>query len=125
MPATSSTNRSAAAVIAVYASASYALSVNSELEILSTDSDFGTAGIDLTGNELGNMIYGNAGDNLLNGDGGADVMVGLGGNDSYFVDNAADVVYESLGGGNDRVYSSHELRARGEQRGRGHVDRPQ
>ena len=90
----------------VFASADFGLTAGAHVEILSTDNDAGTDGIDLIGNELGNTIYGNAGDNILNGYTGADFMVGRGGNDSYFVDNAGDDVYESLGGGNDRVYAS-------------------
>ena len=90
----------------VFASADYGLTAGAHVEILRTDSDAGTGGIDLIGNELGNAIYGNAGDNVINGYTGVDFMMGRGGNDSYFVDAATDVAYESLGGGSDRVYAS-------------------
>ena len=90
----------------VFASADFGLTSGAHVEILSTDNDAGTDGINLIGNELANTIYGNAGDNIINGYTGADFMVGRGGNDSYFVDNAGDDAYESGGGGNDRVYAS-------------------
>lgn len=59
----------------------------------------------LTGNSLGNMLTGGAGNDVLDGGGGADTMTGGTGDDSYFVDNAGDVVDERLGEGKDKVTS--------------------
>ena len=90
----------------VFASVDYGLTAGAHVEILSTDNDLGTDAIDLIGNERDNAIYGNAGNNILNGYTGVDFMFAREGDDSYFVDNAADIAYESLGDGNDRVYAS-------------------
>ncbi|MGH6932744.1 MAG: type I secretion C-terminal target domain-containing protein, partial [Dongiaceae bacterium] len=59
-----------------------------------------------TGNTLANTIQGNALDNLLNGAAGADTMIGGDGNDTYTVDNIADVADEITGTGIDLVKSS-------------------
>ena len=79
----------------------------------------GSADINGTGNGLGNTIKGNAGNNLLNGAAGSDSLEGgLGndtldggtgiddlnggaGNDTYVIDQEADLIYESSG--NDTV----------------------
>ena len=73
----------------------------------------GTDPLVLTGNEIANTIIGNAGNNEIDGLVGADTLRGLGGNDLYYVDNAADVVEEADGGGDDtvRAIASYALAA--------------
>jgi Ca2+-binding RTX toxin-like protein len=90
----------------IYALVSYRLAGDAEVEILNTASNGGTTSINLTGNEFVQTIIGNAGNNIINGLGGADTMQGLGGSDEYYVDNSADVVIETIGGGSDRIYAS-------------------
>jgi Ca2+-binding RTX toxin-like protein len=87
----------------VAATTSYVLNAFAEVEVLSTADNGGTAAIDLTGNEFGQILVGNAGANRLNG--GlfeADTLVGLGGDDFYVV-KAGDVVVEAANGGSDYV----------------------
>ncbi|MEA3013736.1 MAG: trimeric autotransporter adhesin, partial [Sphingomonadales bacterium] len=50
-------------------------------------------------------------DDTLLGSAGADVLAGGNGNDSYRVENAADLVLESVGGGQDGVYVAMNLGA--------------
>ena len=90
----------------VFTSVSYTLSAASEVENLSTTSDVAATAINLTGNQFNNVITGNAGSNTLDGKGGVDTLIGLGGNDFYYVDAAGDIVVETAGGGNDRVFAS-------------------
>ncbi len=90
----------------IFTSVSYTLGAGVHVEMFTTDDNFNTTALNLTGNELGNLIYGNAGANMLNGAGGADTLTGFGGDDWYYVDNAADVVNESAGQGADYVFAS-------------------
>ncbi|MER8596006.1 calcium-binding protein, partial [Mesorhizobium sp. M1182] len=90
----------------VLASVSHALATGSEIELLATSNPSGTTAINLNGNEFGQTIQGNAGANYINGLGGADTMTGYGGSDTYYVDNAGDRVFEAIGGGSDRVFTS-------------------
>ncbi|MBL8497077.1 hypothetical protein ABF87_12880 [Nitrosomonas sp. JL21] len=65
----------------------------------------GTANINGTGNTLANLITGNSANNTLNGGAGADIIIGGLGNDIYFVDNANDIISESLNEGIDKINS--------------------
>jgi Ca2+-binding RTX toxin-like protein len=51
-----------------------------------------------TGNALVNFMFGNAQNNILDGQGGADRMNGGAGNDTYIVDSAGDLVFETIAG---------------------------
>jgi Ca2+-binding RTX toxin-like protein len=98
----------------VLASVSFVLGAGSLVETLSTANNAGTEAINLTGNALdGQQVYGNAGANTLGGGGGGDSLIGFAGDDRYVVVHALDQVYESAGGGNDRVLASldYQLRA--------------
>nr|WP_246728332.1 calcium-binding protein [Microvirga terricola] len=90
----------------VYASASYTLSLEAEVEVLRTIDQNSSQAINLTGSSFANKILGNTGNNVLNGMGGADTMAAFAGNDTYYVDDANDQVIESASGGHDIIYAS-------------------
>ncbi len=108
----------------VYSSVSFTLAAGQHVEAVATTSLAGTGAITLVGNELAQRLTGNNGINALGGLGGNDTLVGHGGNDrlnggigadqmygglgndAFYVDNAADRVFEAAGQGADIVYSS-------------------
>ncbi|GCL44282.1 hypothetical protein NIES80_40090 [Dolichospermum planctonicum] len=61
---------------------------------------------DVTGSQVNDIITGNDLDNTLNGGAGADVLSGGTGDDSYYVDNAGDIVKENANEGNDTVFTT-------------------
>jgi hypothetical protein len=67
----------------VAAAVDYKLGTGVHVEAMTTNGSTGTAGIDLTGNELVQSITGNAGSNILDGKGGNDTLSGLGGKDIF------------------------------------------
>jgi Ca2+-binding RTX toxin-like protein len=95
-----------AGIDAVYATVSYVVAAGQSIERLATTNYSGTASINLTGNEIGQVIEGNAGVNVLDGRGGADTMVGGAGNDTYYADDAGDRITEGLDEGADLIVSA-------------------
>ncbi len=67
----------------IFASVSYSLAANAEIETLGTDSNAGTASVNLTASNLANVVIGNNGTNVLDGRGGNDILFGLGGTDFF------------------------------------------
>jgi Ca2+-binding RTX toxin-like protein len=72
----------------VRTSVSYTLTAGSDIEVLETTNQNGTAALSLGGNASGNQIVGNNGDNIINGGDGDDEMTGLGGQDSFLFNTA-------------------------------------
>lgn len=99
----------------VYTTLSYQLEGNSFVEVLRPTSQSDTIAMDLVGNNIANIIIGNDGNNIIDGRGAADEMIGRAGNDTYYVNNLLDKVFESAlaGQGIDRVIASvnYELNA--------------
>jgi Ca2+-binding RTX toxin-like protein len=81
----------------------YTLTAGAEVEVMATTNAASTTGVTVTGNEFNNEIYGDAGNDILDGWTGADILAGGRGNDTYYVDNVADRVIETVGSGDDEV----------------------
>lgn len=77
----------------IFATVSYEIASEAEIEILSTIDYNGFLPINLGGNAFSQEIWGNAGPNILEGGGGGDLLVGGAGNDRLIG-----------GGGSDRQY---------------------
>jgi len=101
----------------IYTSVSYTIAAGLSIERFVTTSQAGTAAINLTGNEIGQVMGGNAAANVLYGGGGNDslygyngndVLDGAQGNDSLFGGAGVDrfIFRESVGvaSGIDRIY---------------------
>ncbi|HAX19216.1 MAG TPA: hypothetical protein DCY64_02895 [Hydrogenophaga sp.] len=88
----------------VEASISYTLGTNVENLVLT-----GTTHLNGTGNALGNRIVGNDGNNVLNGVTGVDTLVGGLGNDTYYLDQEAELanVLEEANAGTDTLRLSY------------------
>jgi Ca2+-binding RTX toxin-like protein len=74
----------------VFTSTSYVLLPGSDVELLATTADNGTAAIDLRGNQNGNVVRGNGGNNTIGGGDGRDELIGLGGQDLFVFDTPLD-----------------------------------
>ncbi|MFS2108784.1 calcium-binding protein [Sphingomonas sp. Sphisp140] len=108
----------------IYTSGNFTLDPDAEIEVLGTSDWRLTDPLRLTGNAFNNKLVGNSGDNQLYGGAGNDSLVGMDGNDildggagydlmqggtgddSYYVDDARDVVREAADEGFDTVYAS-------------------
>jgi len=81
---------------------SYTLPLNVESLVYTGEDSFSARG-----NKAVNSITGGSDDDIIDGRQGADVMTGKDGDDSYYVDNPADIVIEEPGDGEfDQVIST-------------------
>jgi trimeric autotransporter adhesin len=85
---------------AIFSSVDFMLPPDVETLVL-----LGSADLQGTGSGLADSLFGNSGNNVLDGRQGADHMQGGAGDDTYFVDQALDQVFESPGEGTDTVLS--------------------
>jgi trimeric autotransporter adhesin len=91
----------------VFAGVDYVLAAGQEIELLGALDGLSTTALGLTGNELSQTLIGNAGTNIMNtGGGGADILRGGAGDDTYYVFNSNDRVYEAAGQGFDRIFTT-------------------
>ncbi len=95
----------------IYTGLSHGLAAGSHVEVLSAISLSGTDALQLSGNERDQEIYGNAGANVLRGGGGTDFLLGGFGDDTYYVTDGREIIFEAAGEGRDIVYTglSHAL----------------
>jgi trimeric autotransporter adhesin len=85
---------------AIFSSVNFTLPPNVETLVL-----LGTADLQGNGSGLADTLFGNSGNNVLDGREGADHMQGGAGDDTFFVDQSLDQVFESPGEGTDTVFS--------------------
>jgi Ca2+-binding RTX toxin-like protein len=85
----------------IISSVDYGLAANVENLTL-----LGTGSLTATGNTLANFITTGSGNDTLNGGSGIDSYAGGAGDDVYYIENAAEFIYEADKAGVDTVYSS-------------------
>jgi len=90
----------------VWTSASIFVENVEEVRVLDSVSN---PNIDVVTGKGAQLLVGNAGNNVLDGGEGADTMIGGAGDDSYWVDDAGDVVIENADGGFDVIRTSLDV----------------